>query len=131
MILVLDASIVVDLLLKCEPFYSQIKIRIRAADWLAAPHLLDAEVTQVFRRFVLQGEISDQRAEIAIVDLKDLPIERYPHIPFLTRAFDLRNNLTIYDALYLALAEGLNAELLTRDSGIGQTPGSNAVITVI
>ena len=131
MILVLDASIVVDLLLKCEPFYSQIKIRIRAADWLAAPHLLDAEVTQVFRRFVLQGEISNQRAETAIVDLKDLPIERYPHIPFLARAFDLRNNLTIFDALYLALAEGLNAELLTRDAGIGQTPGSNAVITVI
>ena len=131
MILVLDASVVVDLLLRREPYYHQIKSRIRAADWLVAPHLLDAEVTQVFRRFVLRREISVQRANEAIVDLRDLSIERYPHAPFLTRAFDLRNNLTIYDALYVALAEGLDAELLTGDGGIAQTPGSRAAITVI
>lgn len=131
MILVLDASVVVDLLLHREPGYSFIKSRIISADWLAAPHLLDAEVTQFLRRFVLRNELDSLHAEKAIHNLQDLPLERYPHSPLLKRAFNLRNNLTIYDALYVALAEGLNAQLLTRDKGFEETPNIYAAITVI
>jgi predicted nucleic acid-binding protein len=128
---VLDASVVVDLLLHREPAYSLIKSQILTADWLAAPHLLDAEVTQVLRRFVLQNELDSLRAEKAIQNLQDFPLQRYPHTLLLKRAFNLRNNLTIYDALYVALAENLNAQLLTLDGGIGKTPGTNIIITVI
>ena len=131
MILVLDASVVVDLLLCREPAYSLIKRHIVSADLLAAPHLIDAEVTQVFRRFVLREDIDIPRAESAIQHLLDLRLERYSHTPLLKRAFSLRNNLTVYDALYVALAEGLNAQLLTGDGGIGKTPNTNIVITVI
>lgn len=131
MILVLDASVVVDFLLHREPAYALIKGQIVSADWLAAPYLLDAEVTQVLRRFVLRGELDTLQAEHAIQNLVDLPLERYPHTPFLTRAFELRNNLTIYDALYVALAEGLKAQLLTGDGGIGATPDTSITITVI
>ena len=122
MILVLGASVAVDLLLHREPGYSFIKSRIISAGWLAAPHLLDAEVTQALRRFVLRNELDSLHAEKEIHNLQDLPLERYPHSPLLKRAFNLKNNLTIYNALYVALAEGLNAQLLTRDKGIGEKP---------
>jgi predicted nucleic acid-binding protein len=131
MILVLDASVMIDLLLAWEPFYGQIKARIRLADWLAAPHLLDIEVTQVLRRFVLRREIKSQRAEDAIKDLQDFPIKRYPHTALLPRVFSLRNRLTAYDALYLALAKALDAELLTRDTAFGEISDSHVAITVI
>lgn len=131
MILVLGASVAVDLLLHREPGYSLIKSRIISAGWLAAPHLLDAEVTQALRRFVLRNELDSLHAEKEIHNLQDLPLERYPHSPLLKRAFNLKNNLTIYNALYVALAEGLNAQLLTRDKGIGKKPNIYATIAVI
>lgn len=128
---VLDASVVIDLLLRREPFYNQIKIHIRLADWLAAPHLLDIEVAQVLRRFVRRHDISYQRAEEAIKDLQEFPIQRYPHTLLLPRVFSLQNNLTAYDALYLALAEALGAELLTRDTAFEEISGTNVATTVI
>ena len=131
MMFVLVASVVVDLLLQREPFYSRIKMLIRSADWLVAPHLMDIEVVQVLRRFVLRGELSSQRAEEAVRDLQDLPIERYPHTAFLLRVFSLRNNLTAYDALYLVLAEILQATLLTRDTAFAEVSGSGITVTVI
>lgn len=131
MILILDASVVIDLLLHREPFYDRIKLHILSADYLAAPHLLDIEVAQVLRRFVLRGEISSQRAEAAIEDLQDFSIERYPHTRLLRRVFDLRNRLTAYDALYLALAEALNAELLTRDSAFGNLSDTDVKTIII
>ena len=131
MTLVLDASVIIDLLLRREPFYSRIKLLIRSADWLAAPHLMDIEVVQVLRRFVLRGELTRQRAEEAIRDLQDLPIERYPHTAFLPRVFRLRNNLTAYDALYLVLAETLQATLLTQDTALGEVNNRGITVTVI
>lgn len=81
---------------------------------LHAPHLLDVEVAQVLRRYSVSGEIDGDRGRMALLDLADLPVERYPHGFLLRRVWELRNNLTAYDAIYVALAEALDAPLLTR-----------------
>jgi len=131
-VIILDASVVVDLLLDLPPYAEQIATRLTAeAPGLAAPHLLDAEVAQVLRRHVLRGELATEFAEAALDDLIALPIVRYPHAPLLARAFALRENATVYDALYLALAEGLDAPLLTRDAALAQIPGAKAQVEVI
>ncbi|MBL8707430.1 MAG: type II toxin-antitoxin system VapC family toxin [Rhodospirillales bacterium] len=82
---------------------------------LHAPHLLDIEVAQAIRRFALSGEIDAETGRSAVGDLADFPVRRYPHDALLPRIWSLRDNLTAYDAAYLALAEALDAPLLTRD----------------
>jgi predicted nucleic acid-binding protein len=130
--IVLDACIVVDFLLDIVPFNRQITARIEAeAHQLAVPHLLDIEVTQVLRRFVLRGTITHKRASGAIEDLSDLPVVRYPHTPMLSRIFQLRDNLTAYDATYVALAEYLGAGLLTKDAAFKSIPGSAVAIELL
>ncbi len=129
--LVLDASVVVDLLLDREPYSSEIARQLRRARVLTAPHLLDVEVTQVLRRFMLKGELTPHRAQQAIQDLLDLPIQRYPHSQLMQRAFQLADNLTIYDAVYVVLAEVLGATLLTRDKAMMNTPGIDIDTNVI
>ena len=131
MIVVLDASVVIDLLLDREPYSHEIEAFIRRADLLAAPHLLDVEVAQVLRRFLLRGELGSQRARQALHDLVDCPIQRYAHYPLIARAFQLAHNLTIYDAAYVVLTEALDATLLTRDSAMEQTPGTDIKVQLI
>ncbi len=82
---------------------------------LHAPHLLDIEIAQVIRRYEAKGEIDEPRGRLALSDHRDMPIHRYPHDLFLPRVWELRRNLTAYDAVYVALAEGLDAPLLTSD----------------
>ena len=96
-----------------------------------APHLLDVEVTQVLRRHAAQGAIAASRAEEALQDLLDLRLRRYPHRFFLRRVWELRDNLTAYDALYVALAEALDATLLTCDGKLALAPGHHARVEVI
>lgn len=130
--IVLDASAVLDLLLDLEP--SSEKIRGRLLDEraeLLTLHLLDAEVGQVLRRYVRRGEVAAPRAEAALDDLAALPLQRYPHVPFLGRAFELRENATFYDALYLAFAEAASAPLLTRDGRLGNVPGHSAAVEIV
>jgi predicted nucleic acid-binding protein len=130
--IVLDASVVVDLLLDLPPYAGRIVTRIREeAPALVAPHLLDAEAGQVVRRYVLRGEVSVADAEAALEDLAALPITRYPHTPLIARAFALRANATVYDALYLVLAEALAAPLLTRDTALATIPGHGAQVEVV
>lgn len=130
--IVLDASAVLEFLLAPSPRSRAIAERIRAeAPQLAAPHLLDAEVGQVLRRYVRAGEVAAERAVAAMEDLLALPLVRYPHGPFLVRAFGLRGNATFYDALYLVLAEALGAPLLTRDRALARVPGHRARVEVI
>jgi len=123
-VIVIDASAAVDLLLNAPPYADSIeeRVRVRGGD-LQAPHLIDAEVGQVLRRFVLSGALRLERAESAIGRLGQLRITRYPHLGLLHRAMQLRRNLTVYDALYVALAEALDAPLLTRDAGIARSAG--------
>ncbi len=129
---VLDASVVVDLLLRSTRDFDAVAARIAAeAPRLAAPHLLDAEVAQVLRRFVRSGDLSPSRATEALIDLDGLPVTRYPHLPLLRRAFSLRENATIYDALYLTLAEALGGPLLTRDRALASVPGHRVRVEVL
>jgi predicted nucleic acid-binding protein len=129
-VIVVDASAVVELLVNA-PAADAIGSRIRRARRLAAPHLLDAEVGQVLRRFVRGGQLSVLDAQAALLDLAALPITRYPNGPLLARAFELRDNATVYDALYLVLAEAMRVPLITRDAALARVPGHHARVDVV
>jgi len=130
-LIVIDASALVDLLLRA-PAAKAIQTKIFAqGQSLHAPHLLDVEVAQVIRRHAAHGDISSDRGQAALADLADLPLQRYPHGLFLKRIWALRNNLTAYDAAYVALAEALDAVLLTRDSRLASAVGHHARIDLI
>jgi predicted nucleic acid-binding protein len=127
-VIVLDASAAVDWLLQ-TPVGKRIESRIyRSNESLHAPHLLDLEVTQVVRRLVREGTISPLRAHQAIDDLLDLRVTRYPHDVLLPRIWQLRQNLTAYDAAYVVLAEKLSASLITRDARLRAASGRQTLI---
>lgn len=128
---VLDASAVLDVLLGIGAHVSVRHVMTADPRGLAAPHLLDAEVGQVLRRYTLAGAMTTVRAEEALDDLGALRIRRYPHGPLLRRAFALHANATVYDALYLALAEALGATLVTRDGALRTVPGHRARVRVL
>ncbi len=114
--IVLDASAAIDWLLQTA-VGQQIEDRIYSrGESLHAPHLLDLEVAQVLRRLVREGAVSAPRADQAVQDLLDLRLTRYPHVVFLPHIWRLRDNLSAYDAAYVALSEKLGATLITRDS---------------
>lgn len=129
--IVLDASAVVDWLLQTSSG-QRIEKRIYAhRETLHAPHLLDLEVTQVLRRLTQQGVVPGTRADEAVRDLLDLRVTRYPHLVLLSRIWQLRYNLSAYDAAYVALAEKLGAPLITRDHRLASTPDHGATIEVL
>jgi predicted nucleic acid-binding protein len=129
--IVLDASAAIEWLLQ-SPLGIKIGQRIFSpTDSLHAPHLLDVEVAQVLRRHVRDKTIAASRGEEAIDDLLDLPLRRYPHDFLLPRTWELRATLTAYDAMYVALAELLDASLLTCDAKIASAPGHHAKIEVM
>ncbi|MBL7193297.1 MAG: type II toxin-antitoxin system VapC family toxin [Pirellulales bacterium] len=129
--IVLDASAALELLLRA-PDHSRLVARVlRSGETIAAPHLLDLEVTQVLRRFVMAGEITAARGRKAIEDHLSLGIVRYPHEGLLERVWQLRANCTAYDAAYLVLAEALNAVLITCDAKLAAIPGSRVAVEVI
>jgi predicted nucleic acid-binding protein len=124
--IVVDASVIVDFVLGTPPYVDIVAEQLRAhAGDIHAPHLLDAEVGQVLRRFVLARDLSATRAASAAGYLEELPIYRHRHIGLVTAALRHATNLTVYDALYLVLAQGLGAALLTRDSAF-KTPARRA-----
>lgn len=95
------------------------------------PHLADVEVTQGLRRLVRTGEVSPARAADAIADLADFDLHRHSHLDLLARAWKLRKNVTAYDAMYIALAEALDAPIVTCDTPLAKAPGHRAHIEVI
>jgi predicted nucleic acid-binding protein len=126
-LIVLDASAAVELVLG-TPRGTGVAERIfDPRESLHAPELLDLEVAQVLRRFERAGQIDPARAEAALRDFADLAIERYSHRLLLPRAWELRVNLTIYDAIYIALAELLEAPLLTGDASLARAKHRAAV----
>ena len=126
--IVLDASAVLDWLLQTSAGQNIEKRISSRNETLHAPHLLDLEVAQVLRRLALQGVIPVHRAAEAVSDLLDLRITRYPHLVFLPRIWQLRHNLSAYDAAYIVLAETLGAALVTRDARLASVPGHTAVV---
>jgi predicted nucleic acid-binding protein len=129
-VIVLDASTVLEILLQTEAGAPVAERLLTSDPSLHAPHLLDVEVAQVLRRFVAQGEVPEARARQALAALADFPLERYSHTILVPRIWALRQNLSAYDAAYVALAEVLGATLLTRDARISRAPDLAARIEV-
>lgn len=129
--IVVDASTMLDWVLHTSAGI-QLEQRIYAqSESLHAPHLLDLELTQVLRRLVREGRISAERAEEALEDLASARIARYPHYHLLPRIWQLRDNVTAYDAAYVALAERLDATLVTRDRKLSGASGHHARIELV
>jgi predicted nucleic acid-binding protein len=129
-VIVLDASAVIELVLG-SPRGATVRSRIQRSDEsLHAPHLLDVEVASVLRRYQLSGELSSEDGREALADLAGLDIARYPHDEFLPRVWELRTSVTAYDAVYLALAEVLEAPLLTLDRRLARVQGHGARVEV-
>jgi predicted nucleic acid-binding protein len=126
-VIVVDASAVLEVLLGTEAGRrAEDRLFDREAA-LHAPHLLDVEVAQVLRRYAAAGEIKPGRAAEALDDLADLPITRHEHVLLLPCIWQLRNNATAYDAAYLALAEVLDATLITRDAKLARAAGRTRI----
>ncbi len=104
------------------PDGDRVRSRLRA-EQLAAPHLLDLEVVSAWRRLVAAGALDERRAALALDDLCSLRIQRAPHDPLVPRCWEVRHNLTTYDAAYVALAELLQIDLLTADRRLAEAPG--------
>jgi predicted nucleic acid-binding protein len=130
-VIVLDASAAIEWLLRTQTGVKIDKRIFSPQVPLHAPHLLDAEVAQVLRRYVRDKTITAQRGQEALEDLGDLPLNRYPHDFLIPRVWELRATLTAYDAIYVALAELLDAPLLTCDGRIASAPGHHANVDVI
>ncbi len=122
MTLVADASVVAAALVDSGPDGTWAE-RILESDDLAAPHLMPAEVANILRRAFLAGEISDDTASLAYADLLALDVELFPYEPFAERVWDLRANVTAYDAWYVAVAETLGARLATLDTRLSRASG--------
>jgi len=129
--IVVDASAMIEVLLR-TPAAAAVDARLfEPGETLHAPHLLDVEVAQVVRRYVANGDIDADRGREALDDLAALRLRRYPHDLLLQRIWALRHNLTAYDAAYVALAEALEAPLLTRDRRLAAAAGVSARIELI
>lgn len=126
--IVLDASAVLELLLS-TPAGAAVAERVSSPEEsLHAPHLLSIEVTQVLRRYARAGLLDAGQADTALQDLTELDIRRWDHEPFLERVWELRDNLTAYDAVYVALAETLGAPVLTFDRRLADAPRHDATV---
>jgi len=130
-VIVLDASVVLEVLLRMPAGVALEERLFEADETLHAPHLLDVEVAQVLRRYALAGEVEADRCRAALDDLAGLALTRYPHDFLMPRVWDLRGNLSAYDAVYVALAEALEAPLLTRDQRLANAPGHGARVEVV
>ncbi|GIL01059.1 MAG: ribonuclease VapC1 [Alphaproteobacteria bacterium] len=129
--LVLDASVLVELLLRTRAAGQLERRLFLTPSTLHGPHLVDLEVAQTIRRYALAGELDAERGRLALADLADFPMRRHAHELLLERIWQLRNNLTAYDAVYVALAEALDAILLTRDVRIASAAGHRARIELV
>jgi len=130
-VIVVDASALLEFLLQ-TPLGARVEARLfRDEDELHAPHLVDVEVVQGLRRLVRMGEVSAGRAGEAMADLTDLDLHRHPHLDLLARAWKLRDNISAYDAMYVVLAEAIEAPIVTCDRPLAEAPGHRARIEFV
>jgi predicted nucleic acid-binding protein len=130
-LIVLDASALLEILLR-TPLAERLMDRaLETSERIHAPHLLDVEVTQVLRRLVERKEVPVDRAEQALEDLARLVIERHEHQSLVGRVWQLRDSISAYDGVYVALAEALDAPLLTCDVKLADAHGHRATIELV
>jgi predicted nucleic acid-binding protein len=130
-LIVLDASAVVAVLVGPGQGAERIRERIETSDEsLHVPHVMDLEVLHALRRHILLDILSLKRSSEALEDLENMAFIRYPHTPLAQRIWDLRDNLTAYDAAYVALAEALDAPLVTLDAALARATGVRAAVEV-
>ena len=129
-VLVVDASVIAAALTDDGEDGDRARARLRG-EQLAAPELLDLEVASVVRGQLRARKLDLRRAQWALNDLDALPVQRAPHRPLLARCWQLRDNLTVYDAAYVALAEVLRADLLTGDPKHATATGPRCRIEVL
>lgn len=120
--IVVDASVIVTGLADDGDDGDRVRARL-GGERLVAPAVIDLEVMSAWRRLLAAGALDERRAALALADLDALPLERAPHGPLLARCWELRANLTTYDAAYVALAEALGVPLLTGDARLAAAPG--------
>lgn len=128
--IVVDASAVLEWLPQ-TPLGARVEARLLRDDEFHVPHLVDVEVTQGLRRLVRAGELSPARAAEALADLSDLDLHRHALVELLGRAWALRENVTAYDAMYVALAEALGVSMVTCDVPLARSSGHRARIEAI
>jgi len=130
-LLVLEASAALAAFLGTGVNSTSIRVRIEApGESLHAPQLLDVEMLHALRGLVLRGDVSRARDEEVREDFASLRWSRYSHVAFLDRIWELKDNLTAYDATYVALAEALSAPLVTTDARLARAPGIRADVEV-
>lgn len=128
--LVVDASVLATALIDDTGAGDVARVRLRGSS-LLAPELLDLEVASVLRRQLLAGQLDSRRADLALQDLKDLPLTRVPHRQLIPRCWELRQNLTVYDAAYVAVAELFGATLITADRRLAKATGVRCELEVV
>jgi predicted nucleic acid-binding protein len=129
--IVVDASALLEFLLQ-TPLGARVEARLfRDENEFHAPHLVDVEVVQGLRRLVRTNEVSAGRAGEAIADLTELDLHRHPHLDLVGRAWKLRDNISAYDSMYVALAEAIDAPIVTCDAPLAKAPGHRAKIELI
>ena len=127
--LIVDASVLFEIVAD-TPDAEVLRARLTEDPDQAAPHLIDAEVLSVIQAHHRNGRLDATAANQAVDDLRSWPGERWPHRPLLERAWELRGNVRSYDALYVSLAEGLDATLVTRDRRLAGAPGIRCPVEV-
>ncbi len=129
--IVADASAVLEMLLQRPAAEAVARRLFRPGQGLHAPHLLDVEVAQVLRRHVAARELDAERGRLALLDLADMPLRRHPHTMLLERVWEMRHTLSAYDAVYVALAEMLDAALVTCDRRLAEAHGHGARVELL
>jgi predicted nucleic acid-binding protein len=129
-VIVVDASVLAPALADDGADGDLVRRRLRG-ERLVAPELVDLEVVSTLRRAARAGRLDERRSGQALDDLEALPLRRVPHLPLLARVWELRDNLTAYDAAYVALAEALDCLLLTADGGMGKASGVRCEVEVL
>ena len=129
--IVIDASVLANVVGDDGSDGQRARLAFRNAGDVAAPDLADVETVAVLRKRWIAGTVSDERFAAAVDDLGQLDIDRYPALRFMRRAYELRANVTVYDAAYVALAETLSCELLTADQRLANASGPRCAIRVL
>lgn len=129
--IVIDASALANVLADDGGDGQRARAELRLAGEISAPDLVDVETVAILQKRWLAKTISARRFAAAVDDLEAMPIARYPTVRFMRRAYELRDNVTAYDASYIALAEVLGCELLTGDARLARAPGTRCAIRLL